>query len=107
MSKIAVYAGSFDPFTNGHLSIVKEASEVFEKVYICIAQNSEKKRFVDGNMMGSAITACLQSEGIDNCVVVSYKGMVADFCKDHNVDYLVRGLRNTSSSCPNHPSRRE
>ena len=37
--KMAMYAGSFDPFTNGHLSIVKEASEVFDRVYICIAQN--------------------------------------------------------------------
>lgn len=96
MGKVAVYAGSFDPFTNGHLSIVKEASEVFERVYICIAQNSEKKRFMDGSMMGSAISSCLAAHGINNCVVVSYKGMIADFCKEHSVDYLVRGLRNTS-----------
>ena len=96
MNKFAVYAGSFDPFTKGHLSIVKEASEIFEKVYICIAQNSDKKRFIDTNVMGSAITACLAAEGITNCVVVSYKGMIADFCKEHSVDYLVRGLRNTS-----------
>lgn len=96
MSKVAVYAGSFDPFTNGHLSIVKEASEVFDRVFICIAQNSEKKRFIDGNVMGSAITSCLHSVGINNCVVISHKGLIADFCKEHNVDYLVRGLRNTS-----------
>ena len=43
MGKIAVYAGSFDPFTNGHLSIVKEASNIFDSVCICIANNSEKK----------------------------------------------------------------
>lgn len=96
MGKVAVYAGSFDPFTNGHLSIVKEASEVFDRVFICIAQNSDKKRFIDGNIMGSAITSCLDSYGIYNCVVISHKGMIADFCKEHNVDYLVRGLRNTS-----------
>ena len=96
MGKVAVYAGSFDPFTNGHLSIVKEASEVFDRVYICIAQNSDKQRFIDGNLMGSAITSCLSVNGINNCVVVSHKGMIADFCKEHNVDYLVRGLRNTS-----------
>ncbi len=96
MSKIAVYAGSFDPFTNGHLSIVKEASELFDMVYICIAKNSDKKRFVNENQMGSAITACLSSVGITNCAVVTTKGMIADFCKEHGVDYLVRGLRNTS-----------
>ena len=96
MNKIAVYAGSFDPFTNGHLSIVKEASEIFDKVYICIAQNSDKKRFIDSNIMGSAITSCLSANDISNCIVVSHKGMIADFCKEHNVEYLVRGLRNTS-----------
>ena len=96
MSKIAVYAGSFDPFTNGHLSIVKEASALFDTVYICIAKNSDKKRFVNENQMGSAITACLATEGINNCAVVTTKGMIADFCKEHGVDYLVRGLRNTS-----------
>lgn len=96
MSKIAVYAGSFDPFTNGHLSIVKEASEIFDKVYICIAQNSEKKRFISREIIENAITACLESNNIKNCIVVSHEGMIADFCKEHDVDYLVRGLRNTT-----------
>lgn len=96
MNKIAVYAGSFDPFTNGHLSIVKEASELFDTVYICIAKNSDKKRFVNENLMGSAITACLADNGITNCYVVTTQDMIADFCKEHGVSYLVRGLRNTS-----------
>ena len=96
MGKIAVYAGSFDPFTNGHLSIVKEASNIFDSVCICIAKNSEKNRFVDVDKMAKAIDACLKREGLRNCVVYTHEGMIADFCKEHNVDYLVRGLRNTS-----------
>lgn len=96
MYNIAVYAGSFDPFTNGHLNIVKDASEVFDKVFICIAQNANKKRFTDINKINLAISECLKKNGIDNCIVCIVDGLVADFCKSVNAKYLVRGLRNTS-----------
>lgn len=96
MSNIAVYAGSFDPFTNGHLSIVKDAAEVFDYIYIVIAHNSEKKRFIHEKKMENAIETCLKNNGLENCRVVVSNGMVADFCKQYNAKYLVRGLRNTS-----------
>ena len=51
----AIYAGSFDPFTNGHLHVLKQACEVFDKVYIAIAVNSEKNRRVDKDIMKDAI----------------------------------------------------
>lgn len=51
MTKIAVYAGSFDPFTNGHLSVIKEAAELFDTVCVFIAKNANKKRFSDAEMM--------------------------------------------------------
>lgn len=96
MEKIAVYAGSFDPFTNGHLSIVKSAAEVFDVVYIVIAQNYNKKRFVDAYEMNRSIEKCLAHEGLVNCKVDICFGLVADFCKEVGAKHLVRGLRNTS-----------
>lgn len=91
----AIYAGSFDPFTNGHLSIVREASELFDTLYICIGKNSSKQRFIDESKMQYAIKKALLKEGIINCEVVVFSGMIADFAKELGVDYLVRGLRNS------------
>lgn len=92
----AIYAGSFDPFTNGHLSIVRETSELFDTLYICIGKNSSKQRFIDENKMQYAIKKVLLREGIINCEVVVFSGMIADFAKELGVDYLVRGLRNST-----------
>jgi len=94
--KTALYAGSFDPFTNGHLSIVKEACEVFDKVYLCVANNSAKTRFIPIEKMVSAIKETIASENLINCEVVVCDKMIADFCTDLNINYLIRGLRNTS-----------
>ena len=91
----AIYAGSFDPFTNGHLSIVREASELFDTLYLCIGKNSSKQRFIDENKMQYTIKKVLLREGIINCEVVVFSGMIADFAKELGVDYLVRGLRNS------------
>lgn len=91
----AIYAGSFDPFTNGHLSIVREASKLFDTVYVCIGKNSSKQRFVDETKMQHAIKMVLLREGIINSEVVVFNGMVADLAQKLGVDYLVRGLRNS------------
>lgn len=94
--KKALYAGSFDPFTNGHLDIAKEASELFDEVYICVAHNPNKKRTTDEYAMTDAIRATLKENGISNAYVLVIDGLVADFCMKNNIEYLVRGLRNTS-----------
>lgn len=92
----AVYAGSFDPFTNGHLYIVEEASRMFDKVYILVANNTSKKRSTDVNQMAEAIAKTMYDEGLFNVCVVVYNGMIADFCMFAGVEYLIRGIRNTS-----------
>ena len=92
----AVYAGSFDPFTNGHLYIIQEASEMFDKVYVLIANNANKKRSTNTEEMAEAIAKTMFHEGLFNVCIVIYDGLVADFCLDNNVEYLIRGLRNTS-----------
>jgi pantetheine-phosphate adenylyltransferase len=94
--KRALYAGSFDPFTNGHLSIVKKAAELFDEVIVGLAINSDKKRCTATWHMKDAIINQLKELNINNVIVVTIDGLVADFCEKQNVSYLIRGLRDTS-----------
>lgn len=89
--KKALYAGSFDPFTNGHLSIVEKSAELFDRVVIGVAYNSKKKRNTDLNAMIDAIRK--QVSNLDNVSVTCIDGLVADWCQKRDVCYLVRGLR--------------
>lgn len=97
--KKALYAGSFNPFTNGHLEMVKEASNIFDEVYVCIAVNAEKALIFNEDELKKKIDAISRSIGeanIPNVKVIFYSGMIANLCKELGVRYLVRGLRNTS-----------
>jgi len=94
MNKKALYPGSFDPFTNGHLDNVKKAAELFEEVYIVIGINAKKSRSFSAEGMKTAIEETLQDKGITNCKVWVYDGLVADFSKTMGVHYMIRGLRN-------------
>lgn len=92
----AVYAGSFDPFTNGHLDIVTEASKLFDEVFICIAINSKKKRVTDKYLMKDAIQETIKQNKLSNVYVRTCDGLIADYCAKNNIKYLIRGIRNTS-----------
>ena len=96
-SSTALFAGSFDPFTNGHLSIVKQACGIFDQVYVCIARNTGKvRRYPIFHSMKNAMRETIKLEGLENCKVVESDGMVADLCQELGAQYLIRGLRNTS-----------
>ena len=90
----AIYAGSFDPFTNGHLHVLKQACQVFDKVYVAIAVNSEKKRRIDKEKMKEAISKVIKSNNLDNAEVVIFEGLTVDLAVEKNAKFLVRGLRN-------------
>lgn len=90
----ALYAGSFDPFTNGHLYIAEKAAELFDELVIGIAENSNKKRSTDIYKMKDAIREHFKC--YDNVSVVIIDSLVADYCMKKDIGYLVRGLRNTS-----------
>lgn len=92
----AIYAGSFDPFTNGHLSIVKEAALLFDKVFVVLSSNSKKTRAFYKLDMFNAMNDCIARNGINNAVIVRYDGLIADLAENLEVGYLVRGLRNTT-----------
>ena len=94
MNRKALYPGSFDPFTNGHLDIVKKAAALFEEVYITIGINAAKKRTFTAQKMKTAIEKALLEAGITNCCVEVFDGLVAEYAKTKGIKYMIRGLRN-------------
>ena len=91
---VGFYAGSFDPFTNGHLQIVKKAAKCFEKVIIGIGYNYVKTSRVDKEEMRKAIEETIKEMGLINVTVTLYEGLTVDEAKKHGADILIRGLRN-------------
>ena len=87
------YAGSFDPFTMGHLDVVKTASKLFNKLVIGIGDNNQKERKYDKSLMKEAIEKTLVAENIENAVVVIYDGLSVDAAKANDCNFLVRGIR--------------
>lgn len=94
MSNVAIYPGSFDPFTNGHMDIVIKGARLFDKLYVVIGVNANKKRSYDCNLMKEAIEKTLQQSGITNCEVVVHEGLIAEYTNEKNIKYMIRGLRN-------------
>lgn len=91
---IGFYAGSFDPFTNGHLAIVKKSSKCFEKVIVGIGFNTDKQERIDKVLMKKAIEETLIEEKLLNVEVVLYNTLTVSEAKKHGADILIRGLRN-------------
>ena len=94
MEKIAVYPGSFDPITNGHLDIIKRASLIFDKVYVSILINSSKNSafsLEERLEMIKQVTA-----EYDNVVVDSFSGLLVNYLKEKNASVIIRGLRAVS-----------
>lgn len=94
MSNKAIYPGSFDPFTNGHLDIVKKSAALFDEVYVVIGINSSKRRAVDSELMKKAIEETVRDLGLSNVRVAVYEGLVAQYAKENGIKYMIRGLRN-------------
>ena len=94
METIGFYAGSFDPFTNGHLQIVTKAAKCFNKVIVGLAYNSEKEVRIDKEEMRQAIENTIKELHLDNVEVILYSGLTAEEAKKYGANILIRGLRN-------------
>jgi pantetheine-phosphate adenylyltransferase len=92
--KIAIYPGSFDPITYGHLDILKNASEIFDKVIIAVANNGSKTGFLTVDERVELIRQSIK--GIDNVEVDSFEGLTVEYAKKHGANILIRGLRAVS-----------
>ncbi len=91
MERIAVFPGSFDPFTVGHEAIVRRALNMFDKVVIAIGYNSAKSGFFSLEKRINWIETVFADE--PKVTVDSYTGLTVDYCKEINAQYLLRGLR--------------
>ena len=93
MSKIAIFPGSFSPFTIGHQSIVDRALPLFDKIVISIGINAEKPQYFSIDKRVQWIKNVYNNNPkID---VKQYKGLTVDFCKKENANYILRGLRDS------------
>lgn len=92
--KIAIYPGSFDPITKGHLDILKNASGIFDKVIIAVAHNGEKKGFLSTEERVELIKKSI--EGLDNVEVDAFEGLTIEYAKKRGAEILIRGLRAVS-----------
>lgn len=90
----AIYPGSFDPFTNGHLDIIKKASALFSEVYVVIGVNAKKQRAIPSDKMKEAIEQTLKEQGLNNVYITIFDGLVAKYAKANGIRYMIRGLRN-------------
>ena len=90
--KKAVFPGSFDPITLGHEDIISRAIPLFDEIYIAIGINSNKKYMFSLDQRKKFIEECFQE--YKNVKVITYKGLTVDLCKKHDIDYIIRGLRN-------------
>ena len=88
---IAIYPGSFDPITNGHLDILKSGSEIFEKVIIAVAYNENKTGFLTVKERVELIKQSVSH--LKNVEVDSFQGLTVDYAKKKGADVLLRGLR--------------
>jgi pantetheine-phosphate adenylyltransferase len=92
---VAVYPGSFDPVTNGHLDIVRRASAVFERLIVAVLANPRKTPLLPATERVAAIREALAAAGVrdDRVAVESFDGLTVDFCRARHAGFIVRGLR--------------
>ncbi len=97
MKTLALYPGSFDPITYGHLDILERATELFDKVIATIAINNRKEAVFTGDERETLFRRCLEDKEWANRVEIEqFTGLLVDFAKEKNANTLVRGVRQIS-----------
>ena len=89
--KIAVYPGSFDPVTLGHLDIIKRASSMFDELIVAVMCNSAKTPLFTLDERVKMLEESVK--GLDNVKIESFSGLLIDYCKENNIHIVIRGLR--------------
>ncbi len=89
--KVAVYPGSFDPVTLGHLDIIERSSKIFDKVIVAVMYNRNKRPMFDVDERVTLLE--IATKHIDNVIIDKHEGLLTDYLKLNNVRILVKGLR--------------
>jgi len=91
--KIAIYPGSFDPITNGHIDIINRASDLFDKLIIAVASNNSKQSLFSKQQRVEILEESLSNNNIE---IDSFDGLLVDYATNKNVFTIIRGLRTLS-----------
>lgn len=90
-ARIAIYGGSFDPLTNGHMDVIRQAATMFDMLHVVVLNNYAKTPYFGAERVGLILRAC---KDIKNVIVKSYDGLLAKYAHKHGAEYSVRGVRN-------------
>ena len=93
MNPYAVYPGSFDPITNGHLEIIRKAAKIFDEDYVLVSVNPNKHPAFTAEERVKMIKDVCEEEEFWNVKVFSHDGLIIDFFKTHECDVIIKGLR--------------
>ena len=91
--KVAIYPGTFDPITNGHLDIIERATQLFDKVIVTVAVNSSKTPMFTGEERVEMIRAIIKQKRFTNVTVERFNGLLVSFATKKNATAIIRGLR--------------
>lgn len=94
MEKIAIIPGSFDPVTNGHLDVIMRSAKLFDKVYVAVLNNTAKSPLFSSEERVELIERV--TKNIDNVYAESFSGLLVDFAKKKNAQFIIKGLRAVS-----------
>lgn len=94
MRKLAIYPGTFDPITNGHLDIIKRSADLFDKVIVAVAKSNAKNPMF--SLAEREKMLRLSIEGFENIEVEGFEGLLAEFARQKGAKVLIRGLRAVS-----------
>lgn len=88
----ALFPGSFDPFTAGHLNILNRALTMFDEVVVAVGINQDKRGFFSNEQKLDIIRQ--STRGLDNIEIISYDGLTVNICRELGIKHIVRGVRN-------------
>lgn len=89
--KSALYPGSFDPITYGHIDVIKRAASIFDRLTVAVLNNRSKSSLFSVDERVKMIEDIVKD--LDNVTVVSYEGLLVDYAREHNANVIIRGLR--------------
>lgn len=92
--RVAIYPGTFDPITNGHMDVIKRAKKLFDKVLVAVALSEEKRPMFDSDTRVEMVQAAIKD--MDGIAVEPFDGLLVNFSKEKEIRVMIRGLRAVS-----------